>query len=345
MSTELLDSVMQKHDFPWWGATVLNQPLTFEFYRQWIADGKHGQMDYLELHLPQKQNPQSLLPQARSSLVVAVNYRPHPAPRADWTIKELPIAAYAQGSDYHSWLKARIDKLILDLKLKYPGEVFLGMTDSYPVLERDLGQRAGLGWFGKNTCLIHPKRGSFFLLGEIFTSLDLTAAPTVQPDHCGTCTRCIDACPTQAITSARTLDARLCISYWTIEAKTVPPEPLREKIGEMFFGCDICQQVCPWNEKIFGRSLRPAPQKSFEQKQILIQELKFILQKSNKQIEKAFQGTPLARVSGRGLKRNAMMVAVHYKVVDLEPEILEAGRIYPELNELSAWAAHRLRSS
>ncbi|MGE0763776.1 MAG: tRNA epoxyqueuosine(34) reductase QueG [Bdellovibrionales bacterium] len=338
-----LRDLMTKHQFPWWGTATLTTPHTFEIYRQWLQAGKHGEMTYLTLHLPQKQVPQTLLPKARSSLVVAVNYKPHPAPHPDWPLKQLPIAAYAKGLDYHFWLRSQLDALIADLQKLYPNDVFLGMSDSHPVLERDLAQRAGLGWFGKNTCLIHPRRGSFFLLGEIYTSLDLTAFVEPQSDHCGSCRRCIEACPTSAITEPKVLDARLCISYWTIESREVPPEPLRKKIGEWFFGCDICQQVCPWNEKVLGQKFKPRTY-SDESREELLNDLRLILNSSNKKLSRIFLGSPLTRAGGRGLKRNAILVAAHYECYELSAEIHQAGQDHPELLELSQWAIEAFSS-
>src|SRR5690606_18939879 len=152
-----------------------------------------------------------------------------------------------------------------DLERSFPKESFRAFTDSAPLLERDLAHHAGMGWFGKNSCLIHPRKGSFFLLGEIVTSLQLQGPSTPPPDFCGTCRRCIDACPTQAISEDRSLDAGRCISYWTIEAKKPPPDELRNSFQQWFFGCDICQDVCPENQKLLKKE---KPQSFSRQDQI-----------------------------------------------------------------------------
>ena len=159
------------------------------------------------------------------------------------------------------------------MRKEFVNQQFLCFTDSAPVLERDLAFRAGLGWIGKNTCVIHPQHGSLFFLGEILTSLQLHSETPQMADFCGTCDRCIQACPTQAL-SVRKLEASKCISYWTIEARMDAPEALRPKFGDWFFGCDICQTVCPWNEKAFGLSKKPITQPSPAE---MIPDLRWIL--------------------------------------------------------------------
>ncbi|MEQ1665531.1 MAG: 4Fe-4S double cluster binding domain-containing protein, partial [Bdellovibrionales bacterium] len=217
---------------------------------------------------------------------------------------------------------------------------------------------AGLGWVGKNTCLIDQKRGSFFLIAEILTTMDFTNSPgiaqntlnskttlsVIHPDRCGTCTRCIDACPTQALVAPKKLDARLCISYLTIESKTVPSLELREKIGDLFFGCDICQTVCPWNEKIYTDSAESiSVADSSNSSTDLASDLKFILNSSNNILEKTLRLSPLMRARGFGLKRNAMIVAANRRLADLIGDI-EPYLHDPRLGELAAWAIEKLRN-
>ena len=259
------------------GLTELKRPMSFAIYQEWLDHGYHGEMNYLKEHLPQKEEPARLLPRARGAIVVAHPYIPHPEPEPSplQTVPSLKIAAYARGKDYHFWLKDRLDAVALQLKEIFPKDEFLTMTDSHPVMERDLAFRAGLGWFGKNTCLIQPRKGSYFLLGEIYTTLAFIDAVEPVHDFCGTCTRCIEACPTQALTSPRQLDARRCISYWTIEARGLPPEELRTKFDGWFFGCDICQAVCPWNEKAL-RTRAPDRPETPDREQLII-DLRFIL--------------------------------------------------------------------
>ena len=163
-------------------------------------------------------------------------------------------ALYAQSKDYHLSFARKLEGLKDHLEVHFANEQFLCCTDSKPVAERELAARAGLGWIGKNGCLIDRRIGSLFFIGEIYTSLAINDSMPLIPDHCGTCDRCVTACPTQALRSDRTLDARKCIAYWTIEAKSDPPVEMRSRFSDWFFGCDICQTVCPWNERAFDKS-------------------------------------------------------------------------------------------
>jgi epoxyqueuosine reductase len=226
----------------------------------------------------------------------------------------------------------------------------LFFTDSGPVLERDLAARAGLGFVGKNTCLIDRKKGSLFFIAEIYTTLTLPIAKIdpdeVKKDFCGTCTRCIDACPTGALIAPKDLDARLCISYLTIESrKTVPPE-LRNKIGDWLFGCDICQIVCPWNIKAHGsvllNSFSTESQEPGERDTALTQDLRYLLTTSSRQLERDFAGTPLARAGGFGLKRNALVVIANRRIETLLKEV-EALLPHPKLGELAQWTLLELQ--
>ncbi|MBI4461101.1 MAG: tRNA epoxyqueuosine(34) reductase QueG [Acidobacteria bacterium] len=219
-----------------------------EQYLWWLQEGFHGEMKYMER--PQRQDIRALLPSVRSVICAAMVYNtPYPksteCPDEDrgW------IARYAWGEDYHEVLRQRLEELLQELRstVEYPFDAKI-YVDTGPVLERAFARAAGLGWIAKNTCLIHPKLGSWFVVGEILTSLEL---PPEQPaaDRCGTCTACIDACPTAAIIEPYVLDSTRCISYHTIELKGAIPAEHRADIGRHVFGCDICQDVCPWNRK------------------------------------------------------------------------------------------------
>ncbi len=344
-----LESCSIELGFSHWGASSLANPVSLEFYRQWIEQNYQGEMEYLKRHLPIKENPKLLNERFESALVFAHSYVPHPKPRES-TNSELRTALYAQGEDYHFWLKERLEKIAERLREQYPNEVFICLTDSSPVLERDLAYRAGLGWVGKNTCLIHPDKGSLFLLGEILTSLKLTQKPEVVHDFCGTCTRCLDVCPTGALEKPRVLNAQKCISYLTIESRQVPAPELRNGIGDLFFGCDLCQTVCPWNEKAFrGKPEAVVLEKtnlrelSTERKSNLESELREILTLSGKQLEKKYQGSPLKRAGPFGLRRNALLVAGNRKISGLRPEI-EAWLEDEKLAELASWALQNLGS-
>ena len=319
------------------GCATLEKPLSIDVYREWIADEFHGEMEYLKNHIPAKEDPHSQMRKARSAIVVQVMYAPHPVPpglEIDVPLFRSPrVALYARGRDYHRWLTNRLKATCDKLRAAFPGHEFLPMSDSSPVLERDLAYRAGLGWVGKNTCVIHPKKGSLFFIGEIYTTLDLASAVAPVVDHCGTCTRCMDACPTGAIVEPRKLDARKCISYLTIESAGVPAEPLRTQIGEWLFGCDICQTVCPWNIKFNanGMHLEPTREASLED------DLRWILGNSKNQLAKHLRPTALNRAAGPKLKRNALVVAGNRRVVALRG-LVQSYTTDPLLAELAHWA-------
>jgi epoxyqueuosine reductase len=334
-----------------WGATELKTPLSIEFYRQWLELGYHASMSYLKDHLPQKSDPQLLGAKLKSSLIFAFPYAPHPEGQ-NFPIQQLRTALYARGEDYHFWIKRHLQELVVELKKLYPEEEFLVLTDSGPVLERDLAYRAGLGWIGKNTMLIHPQKGSLFLLGEVLTSLPLhtqvQAQAGLQNDFCGKCRACIDVCPTQAIKAPRLLEASRCISFLTIESREIPPEPLRNAIGDWFFGCDLCQTVCPWNQKPFkgviqSETATPLKIESQDQRRELVQELQMILRSSGKHLERTFKGTPLLRAGPFGLKRNALLVAANKNLTELVDDI-KTFLNHPKLGELATWALEQMQA-
>jgi epoxyqueuosine reductase len=296
-------------------------------------------MDYLVRHLPQKENPTLLAPKARSAIVIAKTYFPHPYPATE---KFNPrTALYAQGSDYHLAFKNEIENTATLLRAEFPEEEFLCFTDSSPILERDLAYRAGLGWIGKNTCTIHQRKGSLFFIGEIFTSLALEHEGPLHADMCGSCDRCLRACPTGAIEAPKTLNAGKCISYWTIEAKEAAPVELREKFGDWFFGCDICQTVCPWNEKVFGKETMSAMSAEHLGGDSVEDDLRWILTNSHREIGRRFVGLPLERARPLGLKRNALYVIGNRRLSALRPEV-ETFLADEKLGELARWALAKL---
>ncbi len=226
-----------------------------EFFRRWLADAKHAGMEWLGRNVEVRLDPGLLVPGARSVIMVADQY----ATRGEHDRAGLPslepgatpgrIARYARADDYHDLIKRRLHALCDALRDRFPAETFRACVDTAPLMEREHAARAGLGWVGKHTLLIHPRLGSWLLLGGVVTTLDIEPSPgsALEPDRCGTCTRCIDACPTSAITPY-SVDASRCISYLTIEQRTPIEDPaLRAGIGDWLFGCDICQEVCPHN--------------------------------------------------------------------------------------------------
>ena len=219
-------------------------------FQAWIASDQHGEMEYMARHGAKRWQPDELQPGTQSVICVALDYWPNAALDADETLatpERAYISRYALGRDYHKVLRNKLQAFGAAIHERIKPHDFRVFTDSAPVLEIPLAVKAGLGWRGKHTLLLNLERGSMFFLGEIYTSLKL-APPTPQNDHCGTCTACIDICPTQAITAPHRLDARKCISYLTIELKTAIPVEFRKAIGNRIYGCDDCQLVCPWNK-------------------------------------------------------------------------------------------------
>ncbi|HUL65612.1 MAG TPA: tRNA epoxyqueuosine(34) reductase QueG [Burkholderiaceae bacterium] len=223
--------------------------------KEWLAAGRHGEMEYMERHAHLRADPSTLLPGAIRSICARLDYRPR-EDDADWIGREVArlddraaavVSIYARGRDYHKVLRDRLQKLATRIEQEGGEFRYRVCTDSAPVLEIELARRGGLGWRGKHTLLLTREAGSMFFLGEILTDLPLPVDAPVD-DHCGTCQRCIDVCPTRAITAPYQLDARRCISYLTIEHKSAIPEALRAAIGNRIYGCDDCQLACPWNK-------------------------------------------------------------------------------------------------
>jgi epoxyqueuosine reductase len=249
--TRFVKAEAQRLGFSLVGVTTPDPPPHWSTFENWLNLGRHADMSYLaeERSRLRRADPRLILPECRSILVLGSPY-PNPGepilpPGQDPTGR---IAAYAWGQDYHQILPERLHTLVASIQTRLGHDFpFLSYTDTGPVLERDLAQRAGLGWIGRNTCLIHPGLGSYFLLAEIFLGIALEVDPPFEADRCGKCTRCMQACPTGCILPGRTLDASRCISYLTIEMKTSIPLELRPLMDNWVFGCDICQMVCPWN--------------------------------------------------------------------------------------------------
>lgn len=277
------------------GVTSSEPPAHFNVFENWLHQNMHGNMQYLaeERSRIRRADPKQILPECKSILVVAIPYSPLPRQSSSFR-----IAAYALGDDYHDILPARLKEIVDFIEEKVghsiPNRYY---TDTGPVLERELAQRAGLGWIGKNSMLINPQAGSTFFLAEILLGIELEPDDSFPTDHCGTCNRCITACPTQCILPNRTIDARRCISYLTIELKEEIPEELRSQMGEWIFGCDICQQACPWN-----RFSLPAAS-AFEPK-IPLPVLTSDLLLSSVEFNQRFKKSPIKRTKRRGYLRN-----------------------------------------
>ncbi len=224
-------------------------PNDLKFARKWWEKGYGGEMRYLAN--PKRYDPRRVLPDARSLISVGLVYNtpfPYSPPAAAEGKARGWISRYAWGEDYHRILKRKLEALCRALSETAPQAALLPYVDTGPVVERAFARLSGIGWMGKNTCIIHTRKGSWFFLGAVLTDLDLEP-DTPAPDRCGSCRRCLDACPTDAFVAPYVMDASRCISYLTIELRGVIPEPLREPMGNHVFGCDICQDVCPWNRK------------------------------------------------------------------------------------------------
>jgi epoxyqueuosine reductase len=225
------------------GFARADEPPQFERFRSWIGQGRHARMAYLEETMEVRAHPRSLLPEARS-IVCLADRHPTARPVAPDGSR---VARYAVGRDYHQTLRERTDGLIAVARQKLGTFRYRVCVDSTPLAERSFAAAAGLGWIGKNGCLIDPAEGSFLLLAEVLTDLDLPPDEPVA-ERCGSCVRCLSACPTQAFLAPGLLDAHRCISYWTIEHRGAIPDEMKARLGDFVFGCDICQEVCPWNE-------------------------------------------------------------------------------------------------
>jgi epoxyqueuosine reductase len=284
------------------GITTLGEVETAPYFDEWIAAGYAGEMGYLERGAEKRRDTRLPFEGVVSAVVVAMNY--------GGTQPEGPVARYARGDDYHDIMVDRLRTLHAWISREVGRDVRgKAYVDTGPILERDLARKAGLGWFGKNTNLINPTLGSFFFLGELVLDLELEADAPFEMDRCGSCTRCLDACPTSAFVAPRVLDATKCISYVTIEAKGEIPEALREFVGEHLYGCDVCQSVCPWNVKF----ARDATEAGFAPREVIAGKdartlAEEVLAMTQEEFTAAFRKSPMKRAKLAGLQRNARVV-------------------------------------
>jgi epoxyqueuosine reductase len=305
-------------------------------FRNWLQEGAAGEMSYMGRGEEKRCNPQKVLPGARSVIVVALNYFQGDTIRRSQTLTTGRIARYAWGDDYHNLIATKLDKI--DNFLRQFGGRQKCYVDTGPILERDYAAQAGIGWHGKSTMLIDPRLGTWFFLGEILTTLELPA-DSPQRDRCGTCERCITACPTGAITAPHRLDARRCISYLTIELKGSIPLELRPLIGNRIFGCDDCLNACPWNR--FAQASRET---AFSARRSTTgMELREYLKLNDAEFRSLFRNSPIKRVKRRGFLRNVCIALGN--VGDLSDlPALECAAADPEplIAEHAAWAITRI---
>jgi epoxyqueuosine reductase len=310
--------------------------------RDWLARGFHGSMAYLERNDDLRRAPERLVPGTLTIISARMDYM-FESPDAAWTALEdsgrAYISRYALGRDYHKTLRGRLRRLAARLAERIGPFGHRVFTDSAPVLERAIARNAGLGWIGKHTNLIDREHGSLFFLGEIFTDLELPVTAIPKDDHCGSCTRCIDVCPTQAIVAPYVLDARRCISYLTIESREPIPEALRPHIGNRIFGCDDCQLVCPWNRYAKLAQLDDfSPRHGLEARRLID-----LFNLDAIGFDRITEGSALRRITHEQWLRN---IAVALGNAPNDPEVVAAlmGRLdHPSemVREHVAWALHR----
>ena len=312
----------------------------FGRYEAWLEQGYHGEMDYLEKRREARRSPASILESVRRVVMLGFEYGqvdPEVADAGSGTRGR--VAAYARGPDYHILMWEKLNTLGTFLRTLDAGAEFRGVTDSAPLLERDFARRAGLGWFGKNTMLLNKHRGSFFFLAGLLTNLDLPVDEPHRTDHCGTCTACLDACPTDAFVRPGTLDARKCISYLTIESKTSFPLPLRESVGDWLFGCDVCQDVCPWNRHA-GKTPAPFP----ADPQLTTVDLLELLALTEDEFRRRFKPTSLFRPKWAGMRRNAAIVLGNVGDERAIPTLMAAQTDVSEsVRESARWAVEQIQ--
>jgi epoxyqueuosine reductase len=362
--------------FELFGVTSPDPPPHLPVFEAWLEAGRHGTMEYLatERARARRANPRQILPECKSILVVGWRYAtpsptvegttaeadftpgPSPMVKSAWSDTDLTpgpsptskigsmergakgrVASYAWGQDYHDVLPERL-KTLVDFIEAQTGKAVPNRwyTDTGPGLERDLAIRAGLGWIGKNTCLIHPQHGSYFLLAEVLLGVELAADPPFVDDRCGTCTRCLDACPTGCILPDRTIDARRCISYLTIELKDAIPLELRSQMGDWVFGCDACQQACPWN-----RHAQAPPEQA---PALAAPDLAGELALTPEAFNSKFKGSPVKRAKRRGYLRNVAVALGNTGGPEAVPALSRALLTEPEalVRRHAAWALGNL---
>ncbi len=291
-------------------------------------------------------NPKLILPECKSILVLGRQHTTPHSPVDNWGAGDQStqgrIAAYAWDTDYHDFIPRRLQELAAFIETRIGEPVpSRWYTDTGPILERELAQRAGLGWIGKNTCLINPANGSYFLLAELFLGIDLEPDQPFTADRCGSCTRCLDACPTACILPNRTIDASRCVSYLTIELKGPIPLELRPQMGDWIFGCDICQQVCPWNQR-FSRP--DEGKKPSEKPEIANPELTLELSLTPEAFNLKFKSSPVKRTKRRGYLRNAAVALGNTRLASVIPSLAKSLQEEPEslVRRHVAWALGQL---
>ncbi|WP_146446488.1 tRNA epoxyqueuosine(34) reductase QueG [Botrimarina colliarenosi] len=342
--TRRLKTLAAEIGFSMAGVTPAVTPPGIARFDDWLAAGYAGDMRYLADRRDDYEHPARLLDGARSVVVLALDYRTkEPAPPAPGQGR---VSRYAWGDrDYHDVIRPRLHRLADALREWRPGAVTRGLVDTAPFLERDFAVLAGLGWVGKNTLVLNRDRGSYFFLAVLLTDATLAYDEPAGVDHCGTCTACLDACPTDAFAAPGVLDATRCISYLNIEQRGMPAADLREGIGSWLLGCDVCQDVCPWNHHAAKQSGSAAGSDFAPREGMNPIELAPLFELSDEAFRERFRKTPLWRPKRRGLLRNAALVLGATRAAGAE-EALARGMIdeEPLVREASAWALGQIAS-
>ena len=307
-------------------------------FLDWIEHGKHGEMAWLERNPHRRCDPREVLPGCRTVICLALNYFPGNNPFPENHPGGYRIARYAWNNDYHDLIEKKLREL--DQKLQTLGGTQKFYVDTGPVLERDFASDAGLGWNGKSTMQIHRRLGTWFFLADILTTLDLTPDAPIR-DHCGSCTRCMTACPTQAITAPRQLDARRCVSYLTIEHKGPIPHEFRRAIGNRIYGCDDCLQACPWNR--FASTSREA---SFHAREsVFSMEMRDFLSLTDESFRALFAKSPIKRIKRPAFLRNVCVALGNTGTADDLPALRQAAQDpHPLVAEHALWAIAEIES-
>jgi epoxyqueuosine reductase len=322
------------------GACPAATPGGLHRFYDWLDAGYGGGMHYLDRRRTAYEHPHHVLEGVRSLLLVALVYRtrePQPVREAQGR-----VSRYAWGSvDYHDLIHERLGRLQAVLLRRVPAAKVRGVVDTAPLLEREFAQLAGLGWIGKNTLLLNPQLGSWFFLAALLTDQELVHDEPFAQDHCGTCRACLDACPTGAFVAPYVLDATRCISYLTIELRASIPEELREGIGDWIFGCDVCQEVCPWNHHAPQSTETGFAPRGETDPAVLTA----LLGLDDEAFRKCFRNTPLWRAKRRGVLRNAAIVLGNQRARAALPALRKAaGDEEPLVREAAAWAIEQITS-
>jgi len=317
-------------------------PLRSRRLEAWLGEGYHGSMEWMAARLDHRHSPQGLWPAAKSVIALGASYAPAHDPLAlEGSDTHARISVYAQGKDYHDVVKKRLKALARWLVAERPEAQVKVFVDTAPVMEKPLGEAAGLGWQGKHTNLVSPDHGSWLFLGAIYTTLDLAAAAPHR-DQCGSCRACMDACPTNAFPAPYSLDARRCISYLTIEHKGPVPEELREALGNRIYGCDDCLAVCPWNKFASAAS---AMREFLPRAELVAPRLAELLSLDDAGFRALFSGSPIKRVGRDRFVRNCLYAAGNSGNAALVPQVAAlTSDPDPVVAEAAAWALEQLRA-